>query len=62
MQCWRRLFRVPWTERRSKPVNIKENQPWIFIGMTDADAEVPIIWSPDAKSQPIGKGWDAGID
>ena len=30
--CWRRLLRVPWTARKSKPVNPEENQPWIFIG------------------------------
>ena len=38
-----------------KPVNLKENQPWIFIGRTDAEAEVPILWPPDAESQLIGK-------
>ena len=36
-------------------VNPKGNQPWIFIGRTDAEAEAPILWSPDAKSQLIGK-------
>ena len=40
--CWRRLLRVPWTARRS--VNPKENQPWIFIGRTDAAAEALILW------------------
>ena len=42
------------------PVNPKENQPWIFTGRTDAEAEAPIIWPPDAKSQLIGKDSDAG--
>ena len=32
----------------SKPVNTKGNQPWIFIGRTDAEAEAPILWTPDA--------------
>ena len=32
-----------------KPVNPKGNQPWIFIGRTDAEAEVPILWPPDVK-------------
>ena len=32
-----------------KPVNPKGNQPWIFIGKTDAEAEAPIIWPPDSK-------------
>ena len=40
-----------------KPVNLKENQPWIFIGKTDAEAEAPILWLPDGKSQLIGKDW-----
>ena len=38
----------------------KENQPWIFIGRTDAEAETPILLAPDAKSQLIGKDPDAG--
>ena len=33
-----------------KPVNPKGNQPWIFIGRKDAEAEAPILWPPDAKS------------
>ena len=41
-----------------KPVNPKGNQPWIFVGRTDAKA--PIFWSPDVKSQLIGKDPDAG--
>ena len=36
-----------------KPVNSKGNQPWLFLG--SAEAEAPIIWPPDAKSQLIGK-------
>ena len=32
-----------------KPVNLKGNQPWILIGRTDAEAEAPILWPPDAK-------------
>ena len=42
-----------------KPVNPKGNQPWIFIGRTDAEAETPILWPPDAKSWLTGKrrGW-----
>ena len=45
-----------------QPVNPKGNQSWIFIGRTDAEAEAPILWPPDAKSQLIGKDLDAGID
>ena len=45
-----------------KPVNFKENQPWIFIGRTDAEAETPIFWPPDVKNRLIGKDPDAGKD
>ena len=41
--------------REIKPVNPKGNQPWIYIGRTDAEAEAPILWSPDTKSQLIDK-------
>ena len=40
----------------------KGNQPWTFIGRTDAEAETPILWSPDAKNWLIGKDPDAGKD
>ena len=45
-----------------KPVNPKGNQPWIFIGRTDAEARAPVLWPPDAKSRLIGKDPDAGKD
>ena len=43
-----------------KPVNPKGNQLWLFIGCTYAEAEPPILWPPDAKSQLIGKNPDSG--
>ena len=43
-----------------KPVNPKGNQPCIFIGRTDLEAEALILWSPDAKSRLVGKDPDAG--
>ena len=43
-----------------KPVNPKGNQPWIFIGRTDAEAEAPILWLPDVMNWLIGKDPDAG--
>ena len=49
-------------QKETKPINPKENQPWIFIGRTDAEAEAPILWPPDAKSQLIRKDLDAGKD
>ena len=58
--CWGRLLRVPWTAKRS--VNPKGNQPWIFIGRTDAEAETTILWPPDVKNWLIRKDPDAGKD
>ena len=43
-------------------VHPKGNQSWIFIGRTDAEAEAPILWPPDAKNWLIGKDPDAGED
>ena len=45
-----------------QPVSPKGNQPWIFIGKTDAEAETPILWPPDAKIWLIWKDPDAGKD
>ena len=45
-----------------KPVNPKGNQPWLFIGRTDAEAEVAILWPANMKNQLIGKDPDSGKD
>ena len=45
-----------------RPINPKGNQSWIFIERIDAEAEAPILWPPDAKSQLYGKDSDAGKD
>ena len=45
-----------------KPVNPKGNQPWIFIGRTDAKAEASVLWLCDMKSRLIGKDPDTGKD
>ena len=45
-----------------QPVHPKGGQSWMFIGRTDAEAEAPILWPPDAKSWLIGKDPDAGKD
>ena len=45
-----------------KPVNPKGNQSWIFIGRTDAEAETPVLWPPDAKNWLIGKDAYGGKD
>ena len=48
--------------KETKPVHPKGNQPWIFIGRTDAEADAPILWPPDAKNWLIRKDPDAGKD
>ena len=48
--------------KETQLVNPKGDQSWIFIGKTDAEADVPILWPPDAKSWLIGKDLDAGKD
>ena len=45
----------PLDSKEIKPVNLKGNQPWLFIGRTEAEAETPILWPPDVKSHFIGK-------
>ena len=50
------------TSKEIKPVNFKGNQPWILTGMTDAEAEAPILWPPDSNSQLIGKDPNARKD
>ena len=47
--CWRRLLRVPWTAKKSSQSILREISPE-FIGRTDAEAEAPTIWPPDAKN------------
>ena len=48
----------PLDSTETKPVSTKGNQPWLFTGSSDAEA--PILWPPDAKSQLTGKDPDAG--
>ena len=52
----------PLGSKEIKPVNPKGNQPWIFIGRTNAEAEASILWSSDVKSWFIGKDHEAGRD
>ena len=54
-----KLLRVPQTARRSSQSILKEINPE-FTGRTDAEAEAPILWSPDAKSQLTGKNPECG--
>ena len=52
----------PLDSKEIKPVNLKGDQSWIFTERTDVEVEAPVFWSPDAKSQLIGKVPDAGKD
>ena len=52
---WTMVLESPLNSKEIQPVHPKGNQFWIFIGRTDADAETPILWPPDAKNQLIGK-------
>ena len=49
-------------QQGDQPVNANGNQSWIFNGRTDAEAETPILWPPDVKSQLIWKDSDAWKD
>ena len=52
----------PLDYKEVQPVYPKGNQSWIFIGKTDAEAETPLLWPPDAKNWLIGKDPDARQD
>ena len=52
----------PLDYKEIKPINPKGNQSWLFIGRTDAEAEAPVFWPPDAKNWLIGKDPCAGKD
>ena len=60
--CWKRLLRVSWTARRSNQLILKEINPEYSLEGLTAEAEAPILWPTDAKSQLIGKNPDAGKD
>ena len=57
-----KILQSPLDCKEIQPVNPKGNQPLIFTGRTDAEAEAPIIWPPDAKSQLFRKAPVAGKD
>ena len=57
-----KILESPLDCKEIKPVHPKGNQSWIFIGRTDAEAEIPIHWPPNVKNWLIGKDPDAGKD
>ena len=71
-ECWRiwcfltvvleKTLASPLDCMEIQPVNPKGNQSWIFIGRTDAEAETPVLWPPDAKNWLTRQDPDAGKD
>ena len=57
-----KTLKSPLDCKEIQPIHPKWNQSWIFIGRTDAEAEIPILWPPDAKNWLISKDPDAGKD
>ena len=57
-----KTFDSPLDSKKLKPVNFKSHQLWILSGRTDAEAQVPILWPLDVKTQLTGKDSDAGED
>ena len=56
------LFQLALDCKEIQPVHSKGDQSWVFFGRTDAKAETPVLWPPNAKSWLIGKDSDAGRD
>ena len=58
----KKALESPLDSKEAKSISPKGNQPWIFIGRTDAEAEAPMLWPPNAKIRLTGKDPDAGKD
>ena len=50
-----KTLKSPLDCKEIQPVHSKGDQSWVFIGRTDVEAEIPVLWPPDAKSWLIGK-------
>ena len=57
-----KILESPLDCKEIQPVHPKGDQSWVFFGRTDAEAEAPILWPPDAKNWLIEKDTDAGKD
>ena len=57
-----KTLETPLDCKEIQPVHPKGDQFWVFTGRTRAEAEIPILWPPDAKSRLFGKDPDAGKD
>ena len=53
--CWKKTLESPLDCKEIQPVHPKGNQSWIFIGRTDAEAETPILWPPDERTDSLEK-------
>ena len=62
MAVLEKIFESSLNSKEIQPVHPKGDNSWIFLGRTDAEAETPILWPPDAKNWLIGKDPDAGKD
>ena len=62
MMVLKKTLESPLDSMEIKAVNPKGNQPWTLTGRTNAEAEAPILWPPDATSQLTGRDPDAGKD
>ena len=58
----KKILESPLDSKEIKPVNPKANQPWIFIGRTDAQAEASVLWPLDVKNWLTGKDPESGKD
>ena len=58
----KKTLESPLNFKEIQPVHPKGDQSWVFTGGTDVEAETPVLWPPDVKSQLIGKDSDAGKD
>ena len=57
-----KILESPLDSKEIKPINLKGNQPWMFVGMTDAETGAPILWLPDGKRWLTRKDPDSGKD
>ena len=60
--CWEKTLESPLDCKEIQPVHSEGDQPWVFLGRNDAEAEAPVLWPPPEKSWLIGKDSDAGRD
>ena len=50
LRCWRKTLESPLDCKEIQPVHSEGDQPWDFFGEYDAEAEIPVLWPPHAKS------------